>query len=121
MDTEIAVGGLVLSLVLALLVWLMIHGRSRALQLAATMTEELRHMAQHDPLTGLPNRALFNDRLNRELERSKRQDGRFAMVFVDIDYFKLINDRFGHAEGDKVLKRVAQQLQGSVRAADTVA
>jgi diguanylate cyclase (GGDEF)-like protein len=120
MDTEIAVGGLVLSLVLALLVWLMIHGRSRALQLAATMTEELRHMAQHDPLTGLPNRALFNDRLNRELERSKRQDGRFAMVFVDIDYFKLINDRFGHAEGDKVLKRVAQQLQGSVRAADTV-
>lgn len=118
--TEIAAAGILLSAALALLVWLMIHGRARALHLAAAMTEELRHMAQHDPLTGLPNRALFNDRLSHELERSKRQDGRFAMVFIDIDHFKPINDRLGHGEGDKVLKRVAQQLQGSVRAADTV-
>ena len=118
--TEIALAGIMLSGVLALLAWLLIHGRARALQLAATMTEELRHMAQHDPLTGLPNRALFDDRLSRELERSKRQNGRFAVVFIDIDYFKPINDQYGHAEGDKVLKRVAQQLEGSVRAADTV-
>ncbi|HOE42519.1 MAG TPA: GGDEF domain-containing protein, partial [Rhodoferax sp.] len=100
--------------------WLMINGRERALRLAAAMTEELRHMAQHDPLTDLPNRALFSDRLNHELARAKRQHGRFAMVFLDLDHFKPINDKFGHGVGDQVLRWVARQLQNSVRAADTV-
>jgi diguanylate cyclase (GGDEF)-like protein len=90
------------------------------LRLAESMTEELRHMAQHDPLTDLPNRALFNDRLNRELARAKRQHGRFAMAFIDLDHFKPINDRFGHDVGDQVLRRFASQLQRCVRAADTV-
>jgi diguanylate cyclase (GGDEF)-like protein len=120
MSREIAVAGTILSGMLAMLAWQMIHGRARALRLAAAMTEELREMAQHDPLTGLPNRALFSDRLGQELVRAKRLDGRFAMVFIDLDYFKPINDNFGHGVGDQVLKMVARQLQHSVRASDTV-
>lgn len=118
--TEIALVGVTLSVVLALLAWLLIHGRERALRMAASMTEELRHMAQHDPLTGLPNRALFSDRLNQELARAKRQSGRFAMVFIDLDHFKPINDNFGHGVGDQILKGFAKRLQHCVRAADTV-
>ncbi len=120
MDQEIAVAGSILSVMLAMLAWQMIHGRAHALQMAAGMTEELRTMAQHDPLTGLPNRALFSDRLGQELARAKRQGGHFAMVFIDLDHFKPINDTYGHAVGDQVLKQVARQLQLSVRAADTV-
>ncbi len=120
MAAEIAVAGLLLSLMLALLAWQMIHGRARALRLAAAMTEELREMAQRDPLTGLPNRALFSDRLGQELASAKRQNGRFAMAFIDLDYFKPINDNCGHGVGDQVLKQLAQRLQQSVRAADTV-
>ena len=120
METVTAAGGVALSLLLALLVWLMVNGRDRALRLAAAMTEELRHMAQHDPLTGLPNRALFSDRLNQELARAKRQSGRLAMVFLDLDYFKPINDNFGHDVGDEVLRQVATRLQECVRATDTV-
>ena len=70
MGTLTAAAGVVFSLLLALLSWLMINGRERALRLAAAMTEELRHMAQHDPLTDLPNRALFSDRLSHELARA---------------------------------------------------
>jgi diguanylate cyclase (GGDEF)-like protein len=89
-------------------------------RLAEAMTEELRHMAQHDPLTDLPNRALFNDRLSQELARARRQNGRLAMVFLDLDHFKSINDNYGHDVGDQVLRRVARQLQACVRASDTV-
>ena len=120
MATSIAVGGAFLSVVMAVLAWQLIHGREMALRLASSMTEELRHMAQHDPLTGLPNRALFNDRLQQELSRAKRQNGRFAMVFLDLDQFKPINDNYGHAIGDQILKEVAKRLQKCVRAADTV-
>jgi len=120
METVTAGAGVVLSLLLALLAWLMLNGRDRAMRFAQTMTEELRHMAQHDPLTDLPNRALFNDRLQQELARAKRQSGRFAMVFLDVDYFKPINDNYGHDGGDQVLQQVARRLQKCVRAADTV-
>ena len=77
-------------------------------------------MAQHDALTGLPNRALFSDRLSRELARAQRHDGRFAMAFLDLDNFKPINDNFGHAIGDQVLQQVAMRLQSCIRAEDTV-
>ncbi len=120
MEWTTAGAGLILSLLLAILVWFMVNGRDRALRLAGAMTEELRHMAQHDLLTGLPNRALFSDRLNQELARAKRQQGRFAMAFLDLDHFKPINDNFGHDVGDQVLRQVAKRLQDCVRAADTV-
>ena len=112
--------GAALSFALALLVWSMVTGRTRALRMAAGMTEELRHMAQHDPLTHLPNRALFSDRLNQELERAKRDNGRFAVIFLDLDDFKPVNDNYGHGVGDQVLRQVAQRLQKTIRAADTV-
>lgn len=115
----IAVTGVGLSLSLALLVWLMVSGRARALRLAAGMTVELRHMAQHDTLTQLPNRALFSDRLNQELARAKRDGGRFAVIFLDLDNFKPINDKYGHAIGDQLLQQVAQRLQAAIRAVDT--
>ena len=116
----IAAVGVALSLALAGLVWLMVHGRARAMRMAAAMTEELRHVAQHDPLTRLPNRALFSDRLHQELARARRDDGRFAVIFLDLDDFKPVNDNFGHAVGDLLLQQVAQRLQNAVRAVDTV-
>jgi diguanylate cyclase (GGDEF)-like protein len=119
-ETTTALAGVFLSLLLTLLAWHMLNGRNRALRLASSMTEELRHMAQHDTLTDLPNRALFNDRLNQELARAKRQRGRFAMLFIDLDHFKPINDKFGHEVGDLVLQIIAKRLSDSVRAADTV-
>ena len=119
-ETITAVAGVGLSVLLALLAWLLANGRERALRLAESMTEELRHMAQHDPLTDLPNRGLFNDRLAHELALAKRVQGRFAMVFLDLDYFKPINDNYGHHMGDELLLQFARRLQNCVRAADTV-
>ena len=118
--SSIAVAGVGLSLSMALLAWFMVTGRARALQLAANMTEELRHMAQHDLLTDLPNRALFSDRVEQELAHAKRNNGRFAVFFLDLDSFKPINDTYGHSVGDQVLQQVARRLQDVIRASDTV-
>lgn len=120
MANEMAATGIILSVAMALLAWLMINGRQAAMNYADSMTEELRHMAQHDSLTGLPNRALFSDRLNRELERAKRDKECFAMLFIDLDNFKPINDVHGHDVGDKVLQQVGRNLQDCLRSADTV-
>lgn len=119
-STAIAVSGIGLSLSLAWLAWVLVTGRARALRLAAAMTEELRHMAQHDSLTHLPNRALFSDRLAQELARAKRHQDNFALMFLDLDNFKQVNDKLGHAVGDHLLRQVAQRLQASMRAVDTV-
>jgi len=118
--TVIAVAGAGLSVSLALLVWLMVTARDRALYFAAEMTEELRMMAQHDPLTSLPNRALFSDRLRGELVRAQRHGGLFAMIFLDLDNFKPINDTYGHGVGDVMLMEVAKRLRATVRTSDTV-
>lgn len=81
--------------------------------------ERIRHMAQHDALTDLPNRALFSDRLQLELERAKRHGEQVGLIFLDLDNFKPINDQFGHAVGDRVLQTVAHRLKESIRASDT--
>ena len=78
-----------------------------------------RHFALHDQLTGLPNRSLLLDRLSQVLARAKRDDKQFALLFLDLDGFKDINDRLGHAAGDKVLQRVAERLLSCVRGGDT--
>src|SRR3954452_12326021 len=83
--------------------------------------ERVRHQALHDPLTGLPNRALLVDRLTGWHERSYNSGERAALLFVDIDHFKLINDGFGHDVGDRLLTSVAARLRDAVRAHDTVA
>jgi diguanylate cyclase (GGDEF)-like protein/PAS domain S-box-containing protein len=83
--------------------------------------ERLRYLAMHDPLTTLPNRELFQDRLDQALARSQRSGGIVAVMMLDLDHFKRINDTLGHARGDLVLKAVAERLKGCVRKNDTVA
>lgn len=85
------------------------------------LLEQLQHIAFYDPLTQLPNRALFEDRLQQSLARARREQSQLALCFVDLDKFKEINDRYGHAAGDLCLKITAQRLLHSVREIDTVA
>jgi diguanylate cyclase (GGDEF)-like protein/PAS domain S-box-containing protein len=81
----------------------------------------IRHMAFHDPLTDLPNRSLFNERLGHELRHAKRDNTHLGLLLVDLNHFKQVNDTLGHAAGDEVLVVVAERLQGLVRQSDTVA
>jgi diguanylate cyclase (GGDEF)-like protein/PAS domain S-box-containing protein len=83
--------------------------------------QELRYLANYDALTGLPNRALLLERLGRAIVRARRQETRVAVVFIDLDRFKDINDSLGHAAGDRLLKAAATRLQTTIGAADTVA
>lgn len=83
--------------------------------------ERIRHMAQHDALTGLPNRALFSDRLQRALANCTRDQTALALMFIDLDKFKPINDTNGHAVGDLLLKNAAQRMLLCLRDSDTVA
>jgi diguanylate cyclase (GGDEF)-like protein len=82
---------------------------------------QLSHRALHDPLTGLPNRALFLDRLGVALDRSRRNSASIAVLFLDVDNFKQINDSLGHAAGDRLLSGLADRLQSMLRPMDTVA
>jgi len=85
------------------------------------LTEDMTHLARHDLLTNLPNRGLLLDRVEHALEMSRRRSTRIALLFVDLDGFKPVNDRFGHAAGDAVLVDVAERLSSCVRQSDTVA
>jgi diguanylate cyclase (GGDEF)-like protein/PAS domain S-box-containing protein len=85
------------------------------------MEEQLARMSQHDPLTNLPNRALFSDRLQQAIADASRNQTRLAVFFVDLDNFKSVNDSLGHSVGDLLLQAAAQRLQACVRKSDTVA
>jgi len=87
---------------------------------ARAMSFRMSHLAQHDSLTDLPNRLLLNDRLTRAIASARRNGNRLAVLFVDLDRFKDINDSLGHAIGDKLLQSVAERLVARVRNSDTV-
>ena len=93
---------------------------STALQRIDSETR-LAYLAQFDPLTGLPNRALLADRFDQTIVQAKRRGSPLAVLFIDLDGFKQVNDTLGHAGGDELLKEVAVRLQASVRSGDTVA
>jgi diguanylate cyclase len=88
--------------------------------MARAMSLRMSHLAQHDALTGLPNRLLLNDRLARAIESARRHGSALAVLFMDVDRFKRINDSLGHAAGDQLLQSIARRLVTGVRSSDTV-
>jgi diguanylate cyclase (GGDEF)-like protein/PAS domain S-box-containing protein len=96
------------------------YGVARDISVRKRAEAALAHHAFHDPLTGLPNRTLFRDRLALALAQARRDGERAAVLFVDLDRFKLVNDTHGHVAGDLLLKHVAARLKGALREVDTV-
>lgn len=92
----------------------------RDVSAARLMADQITHSAEHDFLTGLPNRMLLNDRINRAIALAPRYANKVAILFLDLDGFKHINDSLGHAIGDKLLQSIAARLVDCVRVADTV-
>jgi diguanylate cyclase (GGDEF)-like protein len=118
--TEATVAWVVLALVLVRVMITQLENTA-LLEKASEHQAELAHRAQHDPLTGLPNRALFGDRLLAAMERHRDLGRPFALLLIDLDDFKSINDSFGHAAGDRLLLAVGERLRNCVRGGDTVA
>ncbi|HXN39600.1 MAG TPA: EAL domain-containing protein [Solirubrobacteraceae bacterium] len=117
----VALAGTIVSVLLFVLVLVLSRSRERALGMVRAKTAELRHLALHDPLTGLPNRVLALDRAEQMLARARRQQVPVAALYLDIDGFKHVNDTFGHAAGDELLRMVASRLASAVREGDTAA
>ncbi len=92
-----------------------------AVQRAAEMSRENERQALHDPLTGLPNRALLADRIDQALARGRRTQGVVAILFLDVDLFKVVNDSLGHAVGDRLLREIGARLARLLRVGDTLA
>jgi diguanylate cyclase (GGDEF)-like protein/PAS domain S-box-containing protein len=97
------------------------RGSARDITARRRAEAQVRHLALHDPLTGLPNRRLLRDRLDRALAAASRSDGHVAVMMLDLDRFKGVNDRFGHAAGDGLLQDVAARMGRRVRSSDTLA
>lgn len=98
-----------------------VAGNARDVTRRKLMEESLRRGAHYDHLTGLPNRYLFRDRLDQELKRAGRIHLPLALLYIDLDGFKLVNDQCGHECGDELLRQCAQRLAACVRESDTVA
>ncbi|HJW54599.1 MAG TPA: CHASE domain-containing protein [Burkholderiaceae bacterium] len=107
--------GISISLMVALLIWLFLDDRARALHAA----NQAMQLALYDALTGLPNRKLLDERLALALSHAKRSHSHAALLFIDLDKFKPVNDNFGHAYGDLLLKEVAKRLRENMRESDT--
>jgi diguanylate cyclase (GGDEF)-like protein len=116
----VLIAGITLSVLIALLVFILATGRERARRLVALRTDELHHQALHDALTGLPNRALVLDRIEQMLVRDRRHHTTGAVLFLDLDDFKNVNDTLGHGTGDRLLVAAAERLTSVLRDADTI-
>jgi diguanylate cyclase (GGDEF)-like protein len=116
----VVAAGLAITVLLALVVRLLASSRDRALSMVEEKTAELEYQALHDPLTGLPNRALLLDRLALMLARTERGGPGVAALFIDVDDFKSINDSLGHAAGDAYLRGVAGRIESAIREVDSV-
>lgn len=114
-DVEIHVGGVVIG------GEALAYAASRDISERKKLTERVHHLANFDLLTDLPNRALFNDRLLQALASARRDQARMALMFIDLDKFKPVNDGLGHQIGDLLLKEVAARMRDCVRESDTVA
>lgn len=101
--------------------WSVLKHRTIRILFAADAERKIRHLAYHDSLTGLPNRMLFMDRIDQAISRAQRESGKFALLYIDIDHFKVINDSMGHAAGDQLLNIVSQRLTDVLRKTDTIA
>jgi len=101
--------------------WSVLKHRTARMLFAADAERKIRHLAYHDALTGLPNRTLFMDRIDQAISRAQRESGKFAILYIDIDHFKVINDSMGHAAGDHLLNVVSQRLTDVLRKTDTIA
>ena len=101
--------------------WQLQKSRQRAAEEQIAHAERIEYIAHHDSLTDLPNRGFFSNMLNQMLAQAKRYDRQLAVLFLDLDRFKLINDTLGHDAGDELLKEVARRLTDAVRESDVVA
>jgi diguanylate cyclase (GGDEF)-like protein len=90
-------------------------------EITARKQAQLYHLAHHDTLTGLPNRLLFYDRLRQALHNAQRGNQHLAVLFIDLDHFKRVNDTLGHPAGDQLLQIIANRLESTLREGDTVA
>ena len=116
----VAIGGLLATLLFHVIARVGAQWRTQA-EVLRVAESAVRHQATHDPLTGLPNRVLFMDRLQSSLERARRREQRLALIYLDIDGFKPVNDTYGHHVGDALLKQIAQRLEERLRREDTAA
>jgi diguanylate cyclase (GGDEF)-like protein len=116
----VLLGGVIVTLLVFLLLLVLLRSHTSVLELVDERTAQLHHQALHDALTGLPNRTLIFDRVEQMLARARRDMTEIAVLFVDLDQFKDVNDTFGHAAGDDMLREAARRFQGTVRDTDTI-
>ena len=119
-DLKWAYGGLLIAIIALFLISAILYYIARLNHRLRQSLEKLSHLSQHDVLTGLPNRALFADRLQRAILKARRDKTLLALLFIDVDHFKSINDEYGHQDGDEVLKAFANRMIACIRDSDSL-